>query len=74
MAEMGVTIGAADFRSHHEMRAVDMFGDRIFVDRREIARPAAPGIELRVGPEEGPAATDAPVPCCLLLRNGSVKG
>src|ERR1041384_6506589 len=52
VAEGGVAEGADERGSHHAVAAVDFFDDVVRVQRAEIARPAAAGIELGVGLEQ----------------------
>src|SRR5690606_41241430 len=53
VAEVGVAAGAAHLGADHAQGAVLVEGDRVVVGGGVEARPAAVGVELRVGAEIG---------------------
>src|ERR1700756_1521100 len=59
MAQMRAAVLALHFDAQHAVRAVGFLGDHFAVDRLEVARPAAAGVELGVRFEQRRAAADA---------------
>src|SRR5260370_33436203 len=59
MGQMRVAAAAQHLGPPHEQAAVLRGGDAILAHRRPEARPARPGVELRVSGEELPAAAHA---------------
>jgi hypothetical protein len=57
MAEMAIAFRAQHFGAHHAMRHVAFLRDMSVARRRSEARPAAAGIELGIGFEQGLAAS-----------------
>src|ERR1700752_1947073 len=61
VAQVRAAVVAAHLDAHHAMALVDDTLDHFAVDRLEVARPAAPGVELRVRLEQRSSAADAVV-------------
>ena len=67
MSEMRVAYVAQNFGAYHAMTAIDVLTDIGGIERLEVARPAATGVELGVGLEQRRAAADAGVDAVLVV-------
>ncbi|CAM2154769.1 hypothetical protein PT2222_310046 [Paraburkholderia tropica] len=67
MAQMRAAVLAAHLDAQHAVRAVRALLDYLAVDRTEVARPAATGVEFRVGFEQRRATADAVVDAALVV-------
>src|SRR5690606_11215843 len=68
VAQVGVAAGAEDFGAVHAVAVVFAGGDGVFADGGVVAGPAAAGVELGVGVEQGCVAAHAVVLARLTLE------
>ena len=59
VAQVGIALRAADFRSAHQKRPVLVLGHGVIVHRLIEARPSGAGLEFGVGREKGRATAHA---------------
>ena len=67
VAQVRIADMADDFGAQHAVRAVDLFGHMVGIERPEITRPAATRVELGIRFEQRCVAADAHVNAVFMM-------